>query len=110
SRESREGATPNHDSCTRRVAPQVTPIQRPVGAVREGQRKETKLEQKMKELREILGGIEAVRERGEDAILATVVEVRGSTYRRAGARLLLDRSGWVAGGISGGCLEGDVLR
>lgn len=64
----------------------------------------------MKELREILSGIEAVRVRGEQAILATVVEVRGSTYRRAGARLILDRNGWVAGGISGGCLEGDVLR
>jgi xanthine/CO dehydrogenase XdhC/CoxF family maturation factor len=64
----------------------------------------------MKELREILTAAEALRGQGEEAILATVVEVRGSTYRRAGARLLLGRSGWVAGGISGGCLEGDVLR
>jgi xanthine/CO dehydrogenase XdhC/CoxF family maturation factor len=64
----------------------------------------------MKELKEILSAAERLRERGEAAVLATVVEVRGSTYRRTGARLLLSQVGWVAGGISGGCLEGDVLR
>ncbi|MBC7806104.1 MAG: XdhC family protein [Akkermansiaceae bacterium] len=64
----------------------------------------------MKELQEILDAAKSLRERGEAAVLATVVEVRGSTYRRTGARLLLSQQGWVAGGISGGCLEGDVLR
>ena len=64
----------------------------------------------MKELQEVLTGAKELRERGEEAVLATVVEVRGSTYRRAGARLLISRQGWTAGGISGGCLEGDVLR
>ncbi|MBC8136438.1 MAG: XdhC family protein [Fibrella sp.] len=64
----------------------------------------------MKELLEILNAAERLRERGEEAVLATVVEVRGSTYRRTGARLLVSQNGWVAGGISGGCLEGDVLR
>src|SRR5687767_1088403 len=41
--------------------------------------------------------------------LATVVETRGSTYRRAGARLLIrgDRKTW--GAISGGCIESDVI-
>ncbi len=64
----------------------------------------------MKELQETLDGAERLREHGEEAVLATVVAVRGSTYRRTGARLLLDKHGWVSGGISGGCLEGDVLR
>ncbi|MBC8143801.1 MAG: XdhC family protein [Armatimonadetes bacterium] len=64
----------------------------------------------MKELREVLEGLETLQQRGEEAVLATVVEVCGSTYRRAGARLLISRQGWTAGGISGGCLEGDVLR
>jgi xanthine dehydrogenase accessory factor len=45
-----------------------------------------------------------------ECVLATVVQTTGSTYRRPGARMLLDESGWLTGGISGGCLEGDVLR
>jgi xanthine/CO dehydrogenase XdhC/CoxF family maturation factor len=40
--------------------------------------------------------------------LATIVAVKGSTYRRPGARLLVPRSGPVVGNISGGCLEGEV--
>jgi xanthine/CO dehydrogenase XdhC/CoxF family maturation factor len=42
--------------------------------------------------------------------LATVVTTRGSTYRRAGARLLIPDEGEPIGNISGGCLEGDVAR
>ena len=40
--------------------------------------------------------------------LATIVGVRGSTYRREGARLLVPAEGKPVGTISGGCLEGDV--
>ena len=40
--------------------------------------------------------------------LATIVAVRGSTYRRPGARLLVPEDGAPIGNISGGCLEGDV--
>src|SRR5436305_14946708 len=40
--------------------------------------------------------------------LATLVSVRGSTYRREGARLLVPEHGRPVGNISGGCLEGDV--
>src|SRR2546425_6361714 len=40
--------------------------------------------------------------------LATVVAVRGSTYRRPGARLLVRDSGELIGNISGGCIDGDV--
>src|SRR5438093_4002106 len=40
--------------------------------------------------------------------LATIVAVRGSTYRRPGARLLVPEKGAPVGNISGGCLEGDV--
>ena len=47
---------------------------------------------------------------GQAAILATVIRVGGSTYRRPGARMLLTEAGWAAGSISGGCLEGDVLK
>lgn len=43
------------------------------------------------------------------AALATLVTVRGSSYRRPGARLLLTAAGVRIGSISGGCLEEDLL-
>jgi xanthine dehydrogenase accessory factor len=43
------------------------------------------------------------------AVLATLVTVQGSSYRRPGARLLLTADGRRLGSISGGCLEEDVL-
>ena len=42
--------------------------------------------------------------------LATVVRVRGSSYRSPGARMLITDDGRWVGSISGGCLEGDALR
>ncbi|HTB64114.1 MAG TPA: XdhC family protein, partial [Opitutales bacterium] len=42
--------------------------------------------------------------------LATLVEVEGSSYRRVGARLLVQEDGTSLGSISGGCLEGDVIE
>ena len=43
-------------------------------------------------------------------LLATVVRVRGSAYRRPGARMLVTPRGQVAGSISAGCLERDVVE
>lgn len=63
----------------------------------------------MKELREILDAYTKLRERGERVALATIVKAHGSTYRRAGARLLMSAKGEMTGSISGGCLEGDVF-
>jgi len=44
------------------------------------------------------------------AAVATVVQVRGSSYRSPGARMLITDDGRWVGSISGGCLEGDALR
>ncbi|HEX8736302.1 MAG TPA: XdhC/CoxI family protein [Pyrinomonadaceae bacterium] len=63
----------------------------------------------MKELQEILKKISALKP-DEKAVLATVVDVRGSSYRRAGARMLIGANGETTGTISGGCLEADVLE
>ena len=49
-------------------------------------------------------------QRGGAAVLLTLVRVEGSSYRRPGARLLLNSGGEHAGTISGGCLETEVLR
>lgn len=59
----------------------------------------------MRELQDIL---RLVRERPDPLALATLARVRGASYRRPGARLLLDREGPLRGSLSGGCLEGDV--
>jgi xanthine dehydrogenase accessory factor len=50
------------------------------------------------------------RARGERMALATVVSVRGSSYRRPGARLLVPEDGSPIGLISGGCLEEEAAR
>lgn len=64
----------------------------------------------MSELGELLDAAEALAARGQPMALATVVTTRGSTYRRAGARLLVPAEGEPIGNISAGCLEGDVAR
>jgi xanthine/CO dehydrogenase XdhC/CoxF family maturation factor len=47
---------------------------------------------------------------GADYVLATVVAVEGSSYRKPGARMLLAQDGRRAGTVSGGCLEAEVAR
>ena len=47
-------------------------------------------------------------EQGRGAALATVVHIRGSAYRRPGAKMLIEDDGAMAGSVSGGCLEADV--
>jgi xanthine dehydrogenase accessory factor len=41
--------------------------------------------------------------------VATVLRVEGSSYRRPGARMLINVHGRVAGSVSGGCLERAVI-
>lgn len=43
-------------------------------------------------------------------VLVTVVRTHGSTYRRAGARVVIGESGKAFGAISGGCLERDLAE
>ena len=43
-------------------------------------------------------------------VLATVVATRGSTYRKAGAQMLIAAEGQYAGLLSGGCLEMDLVE
>ena len=62
----------------------------------------------MSEISDVLEAIESLSAKGERMALATIVAVRGSTYRRPGARLLVPEDGAPIGNISGGCLEGDV--
>jgi xanthine dehydrogenase accessory factor len=63
----------------------------------------------LKERRDVVG---LCREAGTGAsgVLFSLVVVRGSSYRRTGARLLALPDGRTAGTLSGGCLEADLLR
>lgn len=63
----------------------------------------------MKELRNIICEYDKIKNEHEMA-LATVVRVKGSSYRSPGARMLIRKDGRWTGSISGGCLEGDALR
>lgn len=64
----------------------------------------------MNETQAIVEAWRQIRDMGETTFLATVAQTEGSTYRRPGARMLFTRNGWVAGSISGGCLEADMLQ
>lgn len=64
----------------------------------------------MKEIRDIITAFNAAQQQGRQTALATVVQVEGSSYRRPGARMLIEDDGRLTGAISGGCLEGDALR
>jgi xanthine dehydrogenase accessory factor len=44
----------------------------------------------------------------EDWVLATIIETQGSTYRKAGAKMLISKDGECIGLLSGGCLESDL--
>lgn len=50
------------------------------------------------------------RARPRSAVAALVVATQGSTYRKPGALALVDGEGLVAGCISGGCLEAELVE
>jgi xanthine dehydrogenase accessory factor len=64
----------------------------------------------VKENRDIARAMEEAKRAGRKVALATVVRVKGSAYRREGAKLLIDEEGNTVGVISGGCLEPDVAE
>ncbi len=64
----------------------------------------------MREIVAVVTAYDAAKASGTKCVLATVVHVEGSAYRKAGARMLVDEYGMMTGAISGGCLEGDALK
>ena len=59
----------------------------------------------MKELQDIL---RLVRDAPGPLALATLVRTEGASYRKPGARLLMNSQGLLRGSLSGGCLEADL--
>jgi len=62
------------------------------------------------ELGQILDRVLRLARAGRPAALAIVTRIRGSAYRRPGAKLLIEEDGSFVGGVSGGCLEEDVRQ
>jgi len=64
----------------------------------------------MKELNDIIQAYDKAVLENKQMVMATVVSVDGSSYRRPGARMLVTNDSRITGAISGGCLEGDALE
>ena len=62
----------------------------------------------MKELQQIIQRV--VENPAQPWALATLVQTEGSTYRKPGARCLIDSQGATLGVLSGGCLEEEIGR
>jgi len=60
--------------------------------------------------RQILESFDRWRAAREPIVLVTVYETAGSTYSKAGHRILIAANGDYRGLVSGGCLEGDLAE
>ena len=58
----------------------------------------------------ILEELAAAARDGRNLVLATVVQVKGSTPRDVGSKMIIDSSGAQVGTIGGGCGEAEVLE
>lgn len=61
-------------------------------------------------MREVLHELNEWTREGEDIAIATVVETWGSSPRPLGSKMLVTRSGKMAGSVSNGCIEGAVFE
>ncbi|GAA4279001.1 XdhC family protein [Aquimarina mytili] len=62
------------------------------------------------EFKEIIESYTIARQQGIPAVMATVVDVEGSSYRRPGVGMLILKNGVSKGAVSGGCVEKEVFR
>jgi len=63
-----------------------------------------------RDLPALIPAFRELRDRNDPVVLCTIVETAGSTYRKAGARMLIDRDGNYYGVLGGGCFEGDLVE
>ncbi len=57
---------------------------------------------------DLYGEVEQLLEAGGEAVVATIVNTRGSTPREVGARMLIRQDGSAIGTVGGGCGEAEV--
>jgi xanthine/CO dehydrogenase XdhC/CoxF family maturation factor len=59
---------------------------------------------------DILGAVRQWKDAGKDVALATVTLTWGSSPRPVGSQLAIDEAGNMVGSVSGGCIEGAVVK
>lgn len=59
---------------------------------------------------DILGAVRQWKDAGKDVALATVTLTWGSSPRPVGSQLAIDDAGNMVGSVSGGCIEGAVVK
>ena len=64
----------------------------------------------MNDTADVLGQIESWKSQGKQAAVATVIETWGSSPRPVGSQLGIDEQGNMVGSVSGGCIEGAVVK
>jgi xanthine/CO dehydrogenase XdhC/CoxF family maturation factor len=64
----------------------------------------------MIDLEDIIGQAAQWRAGGKDVAIATVVSTWGSSPRPTGSQLAVDQDGNFIGSVSGGCIEGAVIK
>lgn len=61
------------------------------------------------ELKEIITQAIINQQKGLKNVLATVVHLEGSSYRKPGVRMLISEDGKTVGAVSGGCVEKEII-
>lgn len=64
----------------------------------------------MNSLAAIVADFARLQETGREWVMATIIETKGSTYQKAGARMLISRDGELFGLLGGGCFEPDLTE
>ena len=62
------------------------------------------------EFKQIVQKYQTEQQHGVKCVLATVVFLEGSSYRRPGVRMLITENKEMIGAVSGGCVEKEVLK
>ncbi|WP_111684107.1 XdhC family protein [Winogradskyella tangerina] len=62
------------------------------------------------EFKNIITQAIADKQKGIKSVLATVVDLEGSSYRKPGVRMLISEDMTMTGAVSGGCVEAEVRR
>lgn len=62
------------------------------------------------EIKNLMEHIWEAQQQNIKSVLATVVALEGSSYRRPGVRMLIQDNGTTFGAVSGGCVEKEVQR
>ncbi|MBE8726599.1 XdhC family protein [Flavobacterium hungaricum] len=62
------------------------------------------------EFLQIIASYKKAAQKNTRTVLATIVHVEGSSYRKEGTQMLIDQFENITGALSGGCVEKEVIR